>query len=37
MVESRNGLWRRAGAMLAAAALLALSGAALATNQSQQR
>ncbi|MGO4332347.1 hypothetical protein AB4Z48_37780 [Cupriavidus sp. 2TAF22] len=37
MVESRNGLWRRAGAMLAAAGLLALSGAALATNQSQQR
>jgi len=37
MVESRNGLWRRKGAMLAAAGLLALSGAALATNQSQQR
>ncbi|SAK62149.1 hypothetical protein AWB81_02194 [Caballeronia arationis] len=37
MVESRNGLWRRTGAMLAAAGLLALSGAALATTQSQQR
>ena len=37
MVESRNGLWRRTGAMLVAAGLLALSGAALATNQSQQR
>ncbi|MCY1228301.1 hypothetical protein D9M72_406070 [compost metagenome] len=37
MVESRNGLWRRTAAMLAAAGLLALSGAALATNQSQQR
>ncbi|MCC8404123.1 hypothetical protein LJ655_19940 [Paraburkholderia sp. MMS20-SJTN17] len=37
MVEARNGLWRRMGAMLAAAGLLALSGAALATNQSQQR
>ncbi len=37
MVESRNGLWRRTGAMLAASGLLALSGAALATNQSQQR
>jgi len=34
---SRYGLWRQAGAMLAAAGLLALSGAALATNQSQQR
>jgi len=37
MVESRNGLWRRTGARLAAAGLLALSGAALATDQSQQR
>lgn len=37
MAESKNGLWRRTGAMLAAAGLLALSGAALATNQSQQR
>ncbi|MNT34737.1 hypothetical protein D3C72_1707340 [compost metagenome] len=37
MVESRNGLWRRTGAMLVAAGLLALSWAALATNQSQQR
>lgn len=37
MVESRKGLWRWAGAMLAAAGLLALSGAALATTQSQQR
>ncbi|MEM5461190.1 hypothetical protein VSR69_41355 [Paraburkholderia phytofirmans] len=37
MVESRSGLWRRTGGMLAAVGLLALSGAALATNQSQQR
>ena len=37
MVESRYGLLKRTGAMLAAAGLLALSGAALATNQSQQR
>ncbi len=37
MVASRNGLSRQTGVMLAAAALLALSGAALATNQSQQR
>ncbi|CAG4888258.1 hypothetical protein [Paraburkholderia saeva] len=37
MIESGNGLWRRTGVMLTAAALLALSGAALATNQSQQR
>ncbi|WP_233855875.1 hypothetical protein [Paraburkholderia sp. HD33-4] len=37
MVESRSGFWRRTGAMLAAAGLLALSGAALATTQSQQR
>ncbi|SAL85597.1 hypothetical protein AWB68_07735 [Caballeronia choica] len=35
MFDSRNGLWM--GAMLAAAELFALSGAALATNQSQQR
>ncbi len=37
MVESRSRLWRRTGGMLVAAGLLALSGAALATNQSQQR
>ncbi|MDF3887884.1 hypothetical protein [Cupriavidus basilensis] len=37
MVESRNGLWSRTGRILAAAGLLALSGAALATEQSQQR
>lgn len=35
MVESR--LWSRTGKMLAVAGLLALSGAALATEQSQQR
>ena len=37
MVESRNGFWRRTGGILLAAGLLALSGAALATEQSQQR
>jgi hypothetical protein len=37
IIESRTGLLRRTGAFLAAAGLLALSGAALATNQSQQR
>ncbi|MGO4814128.1 hypothetical protein AB4156_31900 [Cupriavidus sp. 2MCAB6] len=37
MVESRNGLWSRTGRILATAGLLALSGAALATEQSQQR
>nr|WP_321963627.1 hypothetical protein [Paraburkholderia sp. J7] len=37
MVESGNGLWKRAGAMLATAGLMALSSAALATTQSQQR
>jgi hypothetical protein len=37
MIDSRKGLWRRTGGILAAAGLLALSGAALATNQSQQR
>lgn len=37
MVDTRNGLWRRTGVLLVAAGLLALSGAALATNQSQQR
>ena len=37
MVESRSRLWRRTGGMLVAAGLLALSGTALATNQSQQR
>lgn len=37
MVAPRNGLWRRTIGILAAAGLLALSGATLATNQSQQR
>jgi len=37
MIESRIGFWRRTGGMLVAAGLLALSGAALATEQSQQR
>ena len=37
MVESRIEFLKRTGAMLVAAGLLALSGAALATNQSQQR
>ena len=37
MVESRCGNWRRTGGLLAAAGLLTLSGAALATDQSQQR
>ncbi|MDR5749731.1 MULTISPECIES: hypothetical protein [unclassified Caballeronia] len=37
MVESRFGFWSTTGAMLAAAGLLALSDAALATTQSQQR
>ena len=37
MVDSRRALWRRTGGMLAAAVLMALSGDALATNQSQQR
>lgn len=37
MVRSRNGLWARTAATLTAAGFLALSGASLATNQSQQR
>ena len=37
MVESRCGNWHRTGGLLAAAGLLTLSGAALATDQSQQR
>ena len=37
MVESRIGFWCRTGGMLVGAGLLALSGAALATDQSQQR
>lgn len=37
MIDSRGGNWRRAGGMLAAVGLLMLSGAALATDQSQQR
>ena len=37
MIESRIGFCRRTGGMLLAAGLLALSGAALATDQSQQR
>ncbi|ALE59090.1 hypothetical protein P0D87_12710 [Paraburkholderia sp. RL17-368-BIF-A] len=37
MVPPRNGLWRRTIGILTAAGLLALSGATLATNQSQQR
>ena len=37
MVESRNGFWHRTGGILIAAGLLALSNAALATEQSQQR
>jgi predicted negative regulator of RcsB-dependent stress response len=37
MIESRSGFWRRTGVPLVAAALLALSGVALATEQSQQR
>lgn len=37
MVESRHGLWSGTGGMLVAAGLLMLSGAALATDQSQQR
>jgi hypothetical protein len=37
MVAPRNGLWRRTIGILAAAGLLALPGATLATNQSQQR
>ena len=37
MIESRYGNWLRTGGMLAAVGLLMLSGAALATDQSQQR
>ena len=37
MFEPKSGSWRKTGAALAAAGLLALSGAALATDQSQQR
>ncbi|MBK7675826.1 MAG: hypothetical protein IPJ27_14315 [Candidatus Accumulibacter sp.] len=37
MVESRIRLWRRAVGTLTAVGFLALSGAALATEQSQQR
>jgi hypothetical protein len=37
MVESRKVLWSRKFGVLAAAVLLALSGTALATEQSQQR
>ncbi|SDP79490.1 hypothetical protein SAMN04488595_12445 [Ralstonia sp. 25mfcol4.1] len=37
MTESGNGRWRLEVAILAATGLLTLSGAALATNQSQER
>lgn len=37
MIDSRNGYWSRTVEVLAAAGLLALSGAALATDQAQQR
>ena len=37
MFEPKSGSWRKTGAALVAAGLLALSGAALATDQSQQR
>lgn len=37
MIESRCRRWRRTGEMLSAVGLLALSGAAIATDQSQQR
>ena len=37
MIESRSGNWNWASGVLAAAGLLALSGNALATDQSQQR
>ncbi|CAD6532141.1 hypothetical protein [Paraburkholderia metrosideri] len=37
MVKTRVGLWKPVGIMLAAAGLLALSGPAFSTNQSQQR
>jgi len=37
MIESRIGIWRRTVGALTAVGFLALSGAALATEQSQQR
>ncbi|WP_115666508.1 hypothetical protein [Cupriavidus taiwanensis] len=37
MIESRDGRWSQTGRVLAVAGLLALSGAAPATEQSQQR
>lgn len=37
MIKSRIGIWRRTVGTLTAVGLLALSGAALATEQSQQR
>jgi hypothetical protein len=37
MIGTGNGFWKPAGGMLAATVLLALSGAASATNQSDQR
>jgi len=37
MTDSRSGYWSRTVGVLAATGLLALSGAALATEQSQQR
>jgi hypothetical protein len=37
MIDSRNGHWSSTIQVLAAAGLLALSGAALATDQAQQR
>ena len=37
MIDSRYGYWSRTVEVLAAAGLLALSGAALATDQAQQR
>ena len=37
MIDSRSGYWSRTAAVMAATGLLALSGAAMATEQSQQR
>ena len=37
MIESKIGFWRHTGGMLVAVGLLALSGAVVATEQSQQR
>ena len=37
MVKSRHGLWCRSAGVLAAAGLFVFSGAALATEQAQQR